>query len=453
MHYINMPLRTLASCLVSLTLFMYIHSDYVYVSVLTRSHGLTWTSVGAVNETDANNLSNYSFTQTNVSDSNNSSNGNGSVTELSANCLLRSNAYVSTIWIFNCTNDTTPTMTEFWYFGHGYNHSNESCKSSLVNYLNSMCTIWTNYSDGANSSRKDHLSTTEVRCVLPESYSVNTTIHQYNDTNTESEDQGQKYHEMFPIQHTCSLVEALAFDAIESYVYISRLCWNIAQILALLCIVTVSLVVWIRFQYCGKIPCMCLLPPNVSAVPTCQDVIVENINQTEEDKTSLNSPVEPESSEITPILSASEKPCVQKPSVPPKPPTVSSQFKVMHALNKPCMLPKPPPKPTSLQSPKPEVFTFDEQDIQRHKEEISKQVKPMRIPVLAHPTSTLTRTTHAPRLPPPPRQATFSPRAPTMIPWDRKSQMSPVEYSSWRQQSESLPAELDPWNVNPHRWL
>ncbi|QQL10176.1 Ja36 [Japanese cytomegalovirus] len=448
-----MPLRILAGCLVFLTLFVYLHSDYVYVSVLTRSQGLTWTSIGGVNDTEISNLSNYSFNQDNATTTNNSSNGNGSVSQLSEGCLTRTETYVSTIWIFNCTKDTS--VTDFWYLGNGYNQSDDTCKSSLATYLSSMCNIWTNYSNG-NESRQDHLNTSEVRCILPESYSVNTTIHQYNDTELES--RGQKYHQLFPLQHTCSLVEALAFDVIQNYVYISRLCWNIAQIIALLCIVTVSLVVWIRYQYCGKTPCMCLLPPNVSVVPTCQDVIVEtNVNQPEEDNTSLNSPVEPEeSSEITPILSASAKPCIQKPSVPPKPPTVSSQFKVMHALNKPCMLPKPPPKPAPLQSPKSDVFTFDDQDIQKHKEEMSQQqVKPKRIPVLARPptTTTLTRTTDAPRLPPPPRQATFSPRAPTMIPWDRKSQMSPVEYSSWRQQAESLPAELDPWNVNPNRWL
>ncbi|AEV80385.1 membrane protein UL20 [Cercopithecine betaherpesvirus 5] len=452
----------LTACLALCLLAVPLQGTYVYVSVLTRSHGLTWTAIGGVNVTDDTSSleSTYQFNLNNVTTENVSTvtTGNGSATELPTECLTRTDNYVGTIWIFNY--DVNQTLDKFWYLGNGYNHSNDSCTSPLVNYLQSMYSIWNDSS--TNTSRKDHLSNSEVRCVIPETYSINETVYKYNNTTINTENR-RPFHQLFPHLHTCSLFEALAFDELQDYAELSKFWLTIIQSISLIGVVIVGFVIWARFHCCSKTPCVWMEPRHEDCEAACKEVVIEDLKQTDsEGDTAPNSPSEHDSTETTPILSASHKPSSKTPpAVSPKPTTSTGTKKPIVPPK-----PKPKPKPTMLQFPapksasttpmniqSPKVFTFNDHDIRKHKEEMGTEDTKPRI---IHHTEDRTPPVDSvltPLLPPPPpapRRISTS-RVPVMIPWDNTQ--SPAKMSPWKDTCESLPTELEPWEFRPRRWL
>ncbi|AKI29796.1 membrane protein UL20 [Mandrillus leucophaeus cytomegalovirus] len=445
-------------------------TSYVYVSVLTSSYGPTWTAIGEVNVTNTSELSTtHRFIPGNITNCENVSpvdNGNGSVSQLPAECLRRVSGYLGTIWILKC-NESRTKIENFWYRGEGYDHS-QNCTSPLVNYLQTMYSIWKNRTD-ANKFTQKQLTALEVRCLVPETYSINDTIKHYNDSSLSREHQ-QLYRQRYPENHTCSLTEALILDELQRFAAISKMLMVMIEGLSFIMIAMFSTIVLVKFYYCNKTPCSCMLPRNPRR-NTCEDIVIESKAEQPEsgEDTAPSSPTEPESTETTPIMSASYKPYTQKPpDVPPKPTTFPTDATM--PTWKPVIPPKP--KPTSLAfqfpAPKPEttnpakainspkVFTFNEQDIQKHKEETTKKRK---VIYPSHQPATPADSVLTPLLPPPPgiapprRIGSGSPRVPMMIPWDNTRSPSPTLISSWAQRNQSLPSELDPWELKANRWL
>ncbi len=445
-------------------------SSYVYVSVLTRSQELTWTAIGGVNVTNTSELvGTYQFTRNNETQGENVSSvgtGNGSVSQLPAECLQRQSNYLGTVWIF-CCNQNQTTINEFWYRGHGYNHSKENCTSPLVTYLQTMCGLWKNRTDANKTFDKATLSESEVRCIVSQNYSINDTIKHYNETGLSRDDQ-KTYRDRFPHNSTCSLTEALIVDELKSFIAMSKLLMLTIEGLSFVAVAIFATIVLLRYYYWNKPPCAWMVPRSPRGAD-CEEIVIESkAEQTEsgEDDTAPNSPAEPENTETTPILSASMKPHRDKPpAVPPKPTTFT--IDAAKLAQKPPLPPKPKPKSLVFQYPSPrsatksakatkspKVFTFNDHDIRKHREEITKS----RVLYPAQQPTTPVDSVLTPLLPPPPpgpsiRRVSGSPRVPVMIPWDITQPTSPMSINPWTQRDRPLPSELDPWALKANRWL
>ncbi|QQL09836.1 Ba36 [Baboon cytomegalovirus] len=444
-------------------------SSHVYVSVLTRSQELTWAAIGGVNVTNTSLLvKTYNFTPGNVTKNETVSsvgNSNGNVSELPAECLKRNSDYLGTIWIFHC-NDTEMTVDEFWYRGDGYDHSQQNCTSPLVSYLKTMCDLRRNHTSANKSFEQNPLTAPTLRCIVPETYSINDTIKHYNQTGLSRDDQ-KTYRDRYPQNNTCSLTEALIVDELKSFIAMSKLLMLTIEGLSFVAVAIFATIVLIRYYYWNKPPCAWMLPRSPRRAD-CEEIVIESkAEQTESgEDTAPNSPSEPENTETTPILSASMKPHRDKPpAVPPKPTTFT--IDAAKFTQKPPLPPKPKPKSLVFQYPSPrsatksakatkspKVFTFNEHDIRKHREEITKS----RVLYPAQQLTTPVDSVLTPLLPPPPpgpsiRRVSGSPRVPVMIPWDITQPTSPMSINPWTQRDRPLPSELDPWALKANRWL